>query len=46
MSANSKRNRALRAKKQEEEGKNVVKWIFWVLIALAVVYLGYIVAIQ
>ncbi len=46
MSVNSKQNRARRAKKEEEEGKNVVKWIFWTLIALAVAYLGYIIHIQ
>lgn len=46
MSANSKRNRALRAKKQEQEGKNVVKWIFGVLIALAIIYICYVVSTQ
>ena len=30
------------AKKQEKEGKNVVKWIFIALIALAVCYLGWV----
>ena len=39
--ANKKVNakRAAYAKKQEEQGKNVMKWIFGVLIGLAVVYL-------
>ena len=38
MSQKSKINRARREAKQEEQGKNVVKWIFWGLIALAVIY--------
>ena len=35
MSQKSKINRARRDAKQEEEGKNVVKWIFISLIVLA-----------
>ena len=35
-------NRARREAKQEEEGKNVVKWIFISLIVLAVIYAVYI----
>ncbi len=38
----SKKNNAKReayAKKQEEQGKSVMKWIFGVLIILAIIYL-------
>ena len=38
MSQKSKINRARREAKQEEEGKNIVKWIFISLIVLAVIY--------
>ena len=38
MSQKSKINRARREAQQEEEGKNVVKWIFWALIILAVIF--------
>mgnify|MGYP004529063669 CR=1 FL=1 len=37
MSQKSKINRARRDARQEEEGKNVVKWIAIVLVALALV---------
>ena len=37
MSQKSRLNRARREARQEEEGKNVVKWIFFALIALAVI---------
>ena len=42
MSEKSKINRARREAKQEEEGKNVVKWIFIGLIVLAIIYAAYI----
>ena len=42
MSQKSKISRARRDAKQEEEGKNVVKWIFISLIVLAVIYAVYI----
>lgn len=42
MSQKSKMNRARREAKQEEEGKNVVKWIFIGLIVLAIIYVAYI----
>ena len=37
MSQKSRLNRARREARQEEEGKNVVKWIFIAFIALAVI---------
>ena len=46
MSETSKRNRERRALRQEEEGKNVVKWIFGILIALAVIFMIYVSAIM
>ena len=39
MSEKSKINRARREAKHEEEGKNVVKWIFVALIALALLFM-------
>ena len=39
MSEKSKINRARREAKQEEEGKNVVKWILVALIALALLFM-------
>lgn len=42
MSQKSKMSRARREAKQEEEGKNVVKWIFIGLIVLAIIYAAYI----
>ena len=39
MSEKSKINRARREAKQEEEGKNVEKWIFVALIALALLFM-------
>ena len=39
MSEKSTINRARREAKQEEEGKNVVKWIFVALIALALLFM-------
>ena len=39
MSEKSKINRARREAKQEEEGKNVVQWIFVSLIALALLFM-------
>ncbi len=38
MSEKSKQNRARREAKQEQQGKQVVKWIFGVLIVLAIAY--------
>ncbi len=38
MSEKSKQNRARREAKQEKQGKQVVKWIFGVLIVLAIAY--------
>ena len=42
MSEKSKLNRARREAKQEEEGKNVVKWIFIGLIVLAIAFMAYV----
>ena len=41
MSKTSNAKREAYKKKQEQQGKNVVNWIFGVLVALAVLYLVY-----
>jgi len=41
MSQRRKAQRARHAAEEEAKGKNVVKWIFFGLIALAVVFLAY-----
>ena len=41
MSKKSNAKREAYKKKQEQQGKNVVNWIFEVLVALAVLYLVY-----
>ena len=38
---NNNPKRAAYAAKQEQEGRNVVKWIIGVLVALGVIFLGY-----
>jgi len=42
MSEKSKLNRARRSAKQEEQAKSVIKWIFALLILLAIVWVVYI----
>ena len=41
MSGRSKRHRAAREAKQEQQGKKVFGWVLGILIALAVVFLIY-----
>ena len=41
MSERSKRRRALREARQEKQAKTVIKWIFFALIILAVIFIGY-----
>ena len=41
MSKKSTAKREAYKKKQEQQGKNVVNWIFGVLVGLAVLYLVY-----
>lgn len=41
MSQRGKARRAAYKARQEQEGKNVVKWIFIVLIILALIFIGY-----
>ena len=43
MSQKRKLQRARYAAKEEEKGKSIVKWIFGCLVALAVIYMIYIV---
>ena len=38
MSEKSKANRARREAREEKQGKQIVKWIFGVLIVLAIAY--------
>lgn len=42
MSEKSKLNRARRSAKQEEQAKSVIKWIFAVLILIAIAWVMYI----
>lgn len=41
MSQKSKQRHSKRDELQEKEGKNVVRWVFGVLVALALVYMVY-----
>ncbi len=43
MSQKRKLQRARHAAQEEEKGKHIVKWIFGCLVALAVIYMVYIV---
>lgn len=43
MSQKRKLQRARYAAKEEEKGKSIVKWIFGCLVALAVIYMIYII---
>lgn len=41
MSQKRKLQRARHAAQEEEKGKNIVKWIFGCLVALAIIYMIY-----